>query len=55
MQELATFIEVYFDGKKPTANDLAELIKNSDKRRNHFCEAVLNAIDDYNHIKKFFE
>lgn len=30
MQELATFIEVYFDGNKPTANDLAELIKNSD-------------------------
>lgn len=45
MQELATFIEVYFDGKKPTANDLAELIKNSDKRRNHFCDAVLRAIE----------
>lgn len=55
MQELATFIEVYFDGKKPTANDLAELIKSSDKRRALFCEAVLNAIDDYNHIKQFFK
>ena len=55
MQELATFIEIYFDGKTPTAGDLAELIKNSDKRRNLFCEAVLNAIDDYNHIKQFFK
>lgn len=55
MQELATFIEVYFDGKKPTANELAELIKSSDKRLNHFCDAVLNAIDDYNHIKQFFK
>lgn len=55
MQELATFIEVYFDGKKPTASDLAELIKSSDKRLNRFCYAVLNAIDDYNHIKQFFK
>ena len=55
MQELATFIEIIFDGKTPTASDLAELIKNSDKRRDKLCEAVLNAIDDYNHIKKFFE
>lgn len=55
MQELATFIEIYFDGKTPTAGDLAELIKNSDKRRNHFCDAVLHAIDDYNHIKQFFK
>ena len=55
MQDLATFIEIYFDGKTPTAGDLAELIKSSDKRRALFCEAVPNAIDDYNHIKKFFE
>ena len=55
MQELATFIEIYFDGKKPTASDLAELIKNSDKRCALFCAAVLNAIDDYNHIKQFFK
>lgn len=55
MQELATFIEIYFDGKTPTAGDLAELIESSDKRRNHFCDAVLRAIDDYNHIKQFFK
>ena len=55
MQELATFIEIYFDGKTPTAGDLADLIESSDKRRNHFCDAVLRAIDDYNHIKQFFK
>lgn len=55
MQELATFIEIFFDGKTPTAGDLAELIKNSDKRRDKLCEAVLDAIDDYNHIKQFFK
>lgn len=55
MQELAQFIEIYFDGKTPTAGDLAELIKSSDKRRALFCEAVLNAIDDYNDIKQFFK
>lgn len=55
MQKLAQFIEIIFDGKTPSAGDLAELIKNSDKRRDQLCEAVLDAIDDYNHIKKFFE
>ena len=55
MQELATFIEIIFDGKTPSAYDLAEFIKSSDKRRALFCEAVLNAIDDYNHIKQFFK
>ena len=55
MQELATFIEIYFDGKTPMAGDLAELVKSSDKFRDKLCEAVMNAIDDYNHIKKFFK
>ena len=55
MQEVATCIEMIFDGNTPSAYDLSELIKNSDKRRDKLCEAVLNAIDDYNHIKKFFE
>lgn len=55
MQELATLIEIYFDGKTPMAGDLAELIKSNDKFRDKLCEAVMNAIDDYNHIKKFFK
>ena len=57
MQELARFMATLerFKGKMDCASTLAEVLKSNDEILIDMCEAVLNAIDDYNHIKQFFK
>lgn len=57
MKELARFIATLerFKGKVDCASTLAEVLKSNDEILIDMCGAVLNAIDDYNHIKQFFK
>lgn len=57
MQELIKFIKTLerFKGKIDCASTLAKVLKSDGSLLYDFCEAVLNAIDDYNHIKQFFK
>lgn len=56
MQELMKFIKTLerFKGKIDCAS-LAKILKSDGSLLIDFCEAVLYAIDDYNHIKQFFK
>lgn len=56
MQELMRFMATLerFKGKVDCAS-LAKILKSDGSLLYDFCEAVLNAIDDYNHIKQFFK
>lgn len=57
MQELMQFMKRLerFKGKIDCASTLAEILKANDNILSDMCEAVLNAIDDYTHIKQFFK
>ena len=57
MQKLMKFIKTLerFKGKIDCASTLAEILKANDNILSDMCEAVLDAIDDYNHIKQFFK
>ena len=57
MQELMKFIKTLerFKGKIDCTSTLAKILKSDGSLLYDFCEAVLNAIDDYNHIKQFFK
>ena len=57
MQELMKFIKTLerFKGKIDCTSTLAKILKSDGSLLYDFCDAVLNAIDDYNHIKQFFK
>lgn len=57
MQELMKFIKTLerFKGKIDCTPTLVKILKSDGILLYDFCDAVLNAIDDYNHIKQFFK
>lgn len=57
MQELIKFIKTLerFKCKIDCTSTLAKILKSDGSLLYDFCDAVLNAIDDYNHIKQFFK
>lgn len=57
MQELMKFIKTLerFKGKIDCTSTLAKILKSDGSLLYDFCDAVLHAIADYNHIKQFFK